>query len=65
MEIRVVKGQLIDSVLAQQIIDLDRKNMQFTLHYFDDGFVELRLDDDFLAVGWSFVRSTILLFLIT
>ena len=31
MEIRVVKGQLIDSVLAEQITDLDRKNMQSIL----------------------------------
>ena len=31
MEIKVLKGQLIDSVLAEQIIDLDRKNMQSIL----------------------------------
>lgn len=31
MEIRVLKGQLIDSVLAEQIIDLDRRNMQSIL----------------------------------
>jgi RimJ/RimL family protein N-acetyltransferase len=33
MEIRVVKGQLIDSVLADQIIELDRKNMQSILDH--------------------------------
>ena len=32
MEIRVLKGQLIDSVLADQIVDLDRKNMQSILN---------------------------------
>ena len=36
-----------------------------TFNYFDDVFDELRFARDFLAVEGSFVRSTILLFLIT
>jgi ribosomal protein S18 acetylase RimI-like enzyme len=42
MEIRVVKGQLIDSVLAEQIIDLDRKNMQSIL---DQSGIEFPYDN--------------------
>ncbi len=33
--------------------------------YLDEIFDEVRLDRDFLVAGWSFVRSTILLFRIT
>lgn len=33
--------------------------------YLAETLDEVRFDRDFLVVGWSFVRSTILLFLIT